>query len=145
MKTQKEATKIEDPPANWFQASRALAPNKPTSEIADQKMNTTNRNIEVRLGTAYFNQGFFNIPVSHDNLIDKHGASMEFYLGNSTPAIHGKINRTANTNETARIMGGKDVKNWIQNRFSKGDKITLEILGPNSVRLSDKNSTRKSS
>lgn len=49
--------------------------------------------------------------------------------------ILGYINRTANKNGTARIMGGKELRNWIKNNFKANDTMKVDIISPIEIRL----------
>jgi hypothetical protein len=64
---------------------------------------------EVVLGIAYYNQGFLNIGVQYQHHFGGDGTPVSIYLGqNAGQPIQGHVNRTANLNETPRIMGGRD-------------------------------------
>jgi len=91
---------------------------------------------KLRLRKTYYHQGFFNVTREFDPYIGKNEAEIEFHLFDSDVVLHGRINRTANLNGTARIMGGKELKRWFQSRFKIGDFIGVEFLTKNSVRLS---------
>jgi len=97
--------------------------------------NDFNPKIGIKLGEAYYNQGFFNITRKYDKHIGKDGDLIDICFFDTDVILNAKINRTANANCTARIMGGKILKNWIQSRFVKGDVLGVEILSKNSIKL----------
>ena len=44
--------------------------------------------------------------------------------------IEGRVNRRANLNGTARIMGGADLQDWFQRIHSEGDTVEVRIRTP---------------
>lgn len=91
---------------------------------------------DVSLGQTYLNQGFFNIGREFSNYIGADNATIEIQLGlNSNSVIQGYINRTANSNGTPRIIGGKDLRNWILKNFKLGEILKVEIISPLAIRL----------
>lgn len=49
--------------------------------------------------------------------------------------VNGKINRTAQSNGTPRIMLNKQYHNWIREHFNEGAVVRYEILNPNEIRI----------
>ncbi len=91
---------------------------------------------QLQLGVAYFNQGFLNIGVAYERYIGGDRAPVTIQLGPNGPAIDGWINRTANGNNTPRIMGGKMLTDWIQARFKLKGWVQVETLNHHAIRLS---------
>jgi len=93
--------------------------------------------IIVRIGEAYYNQRFFNIRKKHSELFAKnHLEPIKIQLGeNNEKYIIGKINRTANSNGTPRIMAGIEYKNWVQKNFKMGDIFKVEIIENDLIKL----------
>lgn len=90
----------------------------------------------ILLGQAYFNQGFFNVGREHSAMLGADNATINIQLGmGSDIIIQGYINRTANKNGTPRIMGGKELRNWIQNNFKSNSTMKVDIISPIEVRL----------
>lgn len=91
----------------------------------------------IKLGEAYYNQGFFNIGVKYsDKLHLQHGASIKIQLGNDpNHTIKGYINRTANNNKTPRIMGGKALNQWIQKNFIQNDLMKIHIINSTYIKI----------
>jgi len=91
--------------------------------------------IQIKLGEAYYNRGFINIPKKHTNALGSHGEEIEFFVNNDDQPIIGYINRTDNTNKTPRLMGGKALKVWIMENFKQGDFINATFLSLHSIHL----------
>lgn len=107
-------------------------------EITNQVTNT----FEVKLGKAYYNQGFFNVSQKYSDNFGADKALIEIQLGdNSKNIIQGYINRTANNNGTPRIMGGKTLSDWIQKNYKQDDNLKVDILTNVSIRLNEKRKT----
>lgn len=87
--------------------------------------------------STYYETGFFNITVDNDNAesFGSHGENIEILCGNNPKPIIGKINRTANTNGTPRIMGGKELKFWFKEYSHEMGKIKIEIISRNKIYL----------
>ena len=93
----------------------------------------------VLLGEAYFNQGFINISVVYQDQFGEHGSNLIVYLGNwGTNQIAARINRTANTNYTPRIMMGVRYQEWVQQYHIQTERLIVIINNtdfPNSMLL----------
>ncbi|MBL4620596.1 MAG: hypothetical protein JKX88_10925 [Marinicaulis sp.] len=94
-----------------------------------------NPHFELKIGKAYYNQGFINVGVSFAKYFGNHNTSIEIYLGNYENSVSGHVNRTANSNGTPRIMGGVSVRDWIQKNTRIGDYIGVEILSQKEICL----------
>lgn len=91
---------------------------------------------EILLGQTYFNQGFFNVSKEYSNLFGSDNANIDIHLDeNIDNPLKGYINRTANKNGTPRIMGGKELKNWINNNHKLNELLKVEIISPVAIRL----------
>ncbi len=77
---------------------------------------------------AYYKQGFFNIPVDFDRYVRQDEGSIMLVLNEKKEVMMGKVNRTANSNGTARIMGGVQLRDWFQNNFNQKDNVLVEFL-----------------
>jgi len=89
---------------------------------------------KLKLYKTYYNQGFFNIPVDYDHLVRRDEGPIEIELAGSSRII-GQVNRSANQNGTARIMGRVELRDWFQSRFHEMDNIVVEFLSPEAIRL----------
>lgn len=135
-----EDTMIYEICPEWnFSGKKRLEPDKKSEKIIipTNKMEIQNRlteTFEVKLGTAYYNQGFFNVPIKYSENFDADMALIEIQLGEKSDyLIQGYINRTANNNGTPRIMGGKMLSNWIKENFREGDSLKVKILTKRSI------------
>ena len=98
---------------------------------------------EIKLGVAYYNQGFFNVSQKYNDNFSVDKAIIEIQLGsNPKNIILGYINRTANINGTPRIMGGKSLSEWIQKNYKQNDSLKVEILSNVSLKLYEKSETK---
>ncbi len=94
---------------------------------------------EIILEKTYYNQGFFNVKKLFSNKFGADKALIEIQLGNNPKdIIHGYINRTANSNGTPRIMGGKTLSDWIQNNYEQNDNLIIDIITNVSIKLNEK-------
>jgi hypothetical protein len=101
-------------------------------ELQDKSLNS----FDVAIGQAYYNQGFFNVKQRYSDQFSADKAIIEIKLGdNPNDIIQGYINRTANSNGTPRIMGGKILSEWIKKHLSKDENMKVDILSPVSIRL----------
>ena len=84
--------------------------------------------LRLRLWKTYYNKGFFNIPLEFDHLVGDEGTLTLELRGNQP--IEGRVNRRANPNGTARIMGGADLRDWFQRVYSEGAAVPVKFVGP---------------
>lgn len=91
--------------------------------------------IDIKLGTAYYYQGFFNIRHAYTHLIAEDEEPINIQLGANDEKIQGFINRTANNNKTPRIMAGVPYRQWVQANFMLEDTMKVEIVSPNKIIL----------
>ncbi len=92
-------------------------------------ISTGNHSFQLKLGIAYYNQGFINVPVMFTDVLGEDGGKIEIYLGEQEKPVLGYINRTVNNNQTPRVMGGKLLKSWIQKSCQQGQFITVNLMG----------------
>lgn len=101
--------------------------------------NQVAKTFEVKLGKAYYTQGFFNVSRDYSDNFGADKALIEIQLGDkSKNVVQGYINRTANINGTPRIMGGKTLSDWIQKNFKQDDILIVDILTNVSIKLNNK-------
>ncbi|GHU02246.1 hypothetical protein FACS1894147_03720 [Spirochaetia bacterium] len=91
-------------------------------------------NFTFILHPTYRRQGFFNITVENDHYFGLDGNAVNIFVDDIPDPIIGHINRTANKNGTARIMGGAALRDWFEH-WQEGEQITVTILDQNSIRL----------
>jgi len=93
---------------------------------------------EFKLQPTYFTKGFFNVAKEHSANFGEDGQQIEISCGESLTPLTGVINRQANGNSTPRILGGAQLRNWIQSVFKEGDYVAVDVYSPVSIRLSKK-------
>lgn len=139
-----EDTLIYEINPEWNLAGRNLIPVDTESEnpelSKEPKSNDAlipvSATLAISLGEAFYNQGFFNIGREYSHLIGADNAAIDIQLGsNADKTIQGYINRTANRNGTPRIMGGKELRDWVKNNFKPNDTLNVDIISPIAVRL----------
>lgn len=89
-----------------------------------------NRVFPLRLEKTYYHQGFFNITRGFDHLVRSDDGPISLRLGVSR-FIEGYVNRRANRNSTARVMGGAPLRNWFQQNYPMGATVPVTFDGPN--------------
>ena len=82
----------------------------------------------LKLSKTYYNQGFFNVPRAFDHLVGDEGAATLVLRGSGS--IKGHVNRSANLNRTARVMGGVPLRSWFQRNYSEGDAVPVRFDTP---------------
>ncbi|MDQ8006542.1 MAG: hypothetical protein REI64_17195 [Pedobacter sp.] len=93
--------------------------------------------IYIKLGIAFYNQGFFNVLKKDKPYFGKHQEKIKVKLGcNGQIAKYpSHINRKFNENETLSTYIGNEYTNWVQTKFRQGDAMKIEIVNPNSIIL----------
>jgi hypothetical protein len=83
---------------------------------------------QLTLHKSYYDKGFFNLGVEVDRFIRSDSGPIKIQLGESGPSLTGSVNRDANQNGTPRIMGGTELRNWIQRHFDLKDSVEVQII-----------------
>lgn len=82
----------------------------------------------LTLQPTYCKMGFFNVTVDFDRYVRKSEGPVELRLGgDSGQVIVGRIDRHANPNRTARILGGVRLRDWFQRNFEEGDRVSVDL------------------
>lgn len=89
----------------------------------------------LTLHKTYYNQGFWNIPVGFDRYVRSDEGPITLELGEDRREIPAFVNRSANQNGTARIMGGMKLKEWFQQNYAQMDKVPVFFAAPNRIVL----------
>ena len=84
---------------------------------------------------TYLNSGFFNVPSDHQDSIGEGGDKIEIFCGDAKEPILGSINRTANRNQTPRIMGGAGLRDWFHGNLAVMQSVEVVVYSANSIRL----------
>lgn len=88
----------------------------------------------LRLERSYYEKGFFNVPVRYDDFVRKDDGPVVLLLGDERQ-IEGRVDRSANNNRTARVMGRSALRNWFKENYSQGDTVPITFESPQRLRL----------
>jgi uncharacterized protein (DUF433 family) len=91
---------------------------------------------ELTLRKAYYEQGFFNVPRNFDSYIRAEEGPITLIMEDGEQAIEGQVNRRANRNGTARIIGRSKLRDWFQSNFRLMDKVDVDLSSFEVIRLS---------
>jgi hypothetical protein len=97
------------------------------------------------LQPTYYRTGFFNVGVGDEALLGGDGETIEIFIDSDPEPVLGKINRTANTNQTPRIMGGTALRDWFQAKAAVKDPIRVDVFSPTAIRLASPPHAKSSS
>ena len=89
---------------------------------------------KLTIEKTYYEQGFFNMPVAFDRFVREDEGPIDLILG-SAQVVQGEVNRSANRNGTARIMGGAGLKKWFQDHFRVRDVVDVDLSSLDSIRF----------
>ena len=89
-----------------------------------------NRVFHLRLEKTYYHQGFFNITRGFDHLVRSDDGPVSLRLSGSG-SIEGYVNRRANRNGTARVMGGVPLRDWFRQNYPIGGTVPVAFDGFN--------------
>ena len=84
---------------------------------------------------TYHDQGFFNVKVEFDRAVRRAEGPIPILVGKGKQRIEGKINRSANNNKTARIMGGAALRDWFVANCRVGDTVFVDLNSTNEIRI----------
>lgn len=84
---------------------------------------------------TYWARGFFNVGMANSASLGADGQPIEIYCGDAADPILGSINRTANTNGTPRIFGGRALRVWVQANVEEMAQVRVDVLTPTAIRL----------
>ena len=90
----------------------------------------------LTLQDTYHRRGFFNVPVNCDKYFGRDEQNITIYCGREKLQVIGKINRTANTNGTPRIMGAVPLREWFQKRKAMS-RVKISIVDPTTIYIQD--------
>lgn len=76
------------------------------------------------------------MPVNCDKYFGRDEQSITIYCGREKLQVIGKINRTANTNGTPRIMGAVPLREWFQKRGVM-TPLRISIVDPTTIHIND--------
>jgi ribonuclease VapC len=93
------------------------------------------RIMRIELQKTYYRQGFFNVPVEHDRFLGSHSSKIEIFIENADDPIQGIINRTAQRNGTARVLGYAGLRDYFESHFQPGAALFVAIESPQRLRI----------
>lgn len=89
----------------------------------------------MTLHKTYYRMGFFNVPVDYDRYVRPDEGPIRLMLGATGEVVNGKVNRSANRNGTARVMGRVRLRDWFRRHFDMMDRVDVEFLSPDLIQL----------
>ena len=90
---------------------------------------------KLRLGEAYWSQGFFNVPVDFQRFLSGKAGPVDIYLGTAAQPIAGRMSRDANRNGTPRVFGNKPLRDFFQSSFRRDAFVVVEIISETVIRI----------
>jgi len=96
---------------------------------------SSNTTFQFQVRTTYFTQGFFNVPVKSMEAFGSDRERIEIYCGERQDLVQGYINRSVNVNDTPRIMGGTQLRQWFHENVEIDNPVNVEVLSPTSIWL----------
>ena len=89
----------------------------------------------LTLHKTYYNQGFWNVPVDLDRYVREDEGPITLVLGRGGREVQAFVNRSANQNGTARIMGRSALRSWFQQNYAVMDNVSVRFATPNRIIL----------
>lgn len=90
------------------------------------------------LGKSYYERGFFNLKTSYSNLVGEDKTDIKIILigkNKEEKIIPAKINRTANSSKTARIVGNKALKIWFKDNIDINNQLKITFISKKKIKL----------
>ena len=89
---------------------------------------------QVKLGTTYYHQRYFNVGKSASTHLGNHNESLKIILLDGQ-IIHTTINRTINSNGSVRFYGGAEWNQFIQANYNLHQLITFQVTTANTITI----------
>jgi len=101
-----------------------------TRKTLEINTNTIGEDLKFQLvlEKTYYNQGFFNVKIDHDRYIRKTEGPITVQLGTDGRELICTVNRTANMNNTARILGRSKLRDWFYANFKPMETVWVEVV-----------------
>ena len=90
---------------------------------------------DLTLQQTYYKMGFFNLGVTYDRHVRKTEGPVRLRLGRDGEEIDARVDRHANQNGTARVMGGALLKKWLQANFNPMDTVVVDLASQDVIVL----------
>jgi hypothetical protein len=84
----------------------------------------------LTLWPTYYNKGFFNVTVDFDRLVRSQEGKVILRLGLGGAEIQGTIDRRANRNGTARIIGSAKLRDWFKENCEPMQTVAVDLSSP---------------
>lgn len=92
---------------------------------------------QLVLHPTYYKMGFFNIPREFDRYVRPDQGVATIALRNKSQKLEVYVNRTANRNGTARIMGGTALRQWFQSQYDESDVVPVVFVSPTKMEIGE--------
>lgn len=89
--------------------------------------------IPVKLQSAYFNKGFFNIPKNFDHHFPRTGEIV--LMLSKGYSLRAKIDRNSNKSKTVRLNFGKELATWFSQNFELLDIVWICVFSGNKISI----------
>lgn len=91
---------------------------------------------KIKLGQAYFDQGFINPGVDASQHLGADGEYLQVLFGDGSDPALSRINRRANPSGGVRVVGrNRQIAEWFQRHFQMGDTVEARVIAPNRILL----------
>jgi hypothetical protein len=87
---------------------------------------------KIKLGEAYYNQGFMNPGVKASDYLGDHNEQVILILPGGKE-LKSRIDRNANPNGSVRIYFGQQLSNWFQQNYRFGGSLTASVRQKNRI------------
>ena len=91
--------------------------------------------IIIKIGEAYYNQGFFNIGSKYSELLPKNNLDPIKIQIEENEIIIGKIYKFSNSGQTRIKDPSGEYKKWVQRNFNKKEIFKVEIIEKDFIKL----------
>lgn len=92
----------------------------------------------LTLYDSYYDKGFFNLGKEFSDALQSQPGTITVLLGRNRQKVTARLDRTAQSNGTPRIHGGRPLTDWFQENFNRGDTITVTVETSSSLHLGHK-------
>ena len=91
----------------------------------------------LTLHKTYLEQGFFNVTVDYDKYVQQSEGPVALVLvaRGREHRLQANVNRSANRNGTARIMGGTGLREWFLSNADVGAKLDVDLSSQQHIRI----------
>ena len=89
----------------------------------------------LELHQTYYDQGFFNVIREFDRYVRPDDGSVVLVLGQNGREIGARVDRRAQSNGTARILGRAALRDWFQEEYEVGDIVPVRFDAPDRMTM----------